>query len=111
MGCYFCPEKRLHPLYAKEINEQPESIAKGQLPKGIQNKTSDGTLLIPDFTVDGIPDDLFSGCDRIIITACGTAMHAGMVGRMLLSVSLEFQLPLKLPLSSDTIIQSLITAP
>lgn len=67
----------------KEINEQPESIARTITPRVSRIKTSDGTLLIPDFTVDGIPDDLFSGCDRIIITACGTAMHAGMVGRML----------------------------
>lgn len=60
----------------KEIHEQPETIH-----STIMSRIVDG---IPDFKVDRIPDYIFQNVSRIIITACGTAMHAGMVGRVLL---------------------------
>lgn len=55
----------------KEIFEQPESIRKTILPR-----IKDG---LPDFSDDNVPDDIFRGCNKIYIIACGTAMHAGMV--------------------------------
>lgn len=55
----------------KEIFEQPESIQKTILPR-IKNG-------LPDFSEDSVPDDIFRGCNKIYIIACGTAMHAGMV--------------------------------
>ncbi len=61
---------------AKEIHEQPDSLKNTILPR--LNKG------VPDFSEDGIPDDLFTSCDQIHIVACGTAMHAGMVGRSLI---------------------------
>lgn len=36
---------------------------------------------LPDFSDDEIPDNLFNDINRVIITACGTAMHAGLIGR------------------------------
>lgn len=60
----------------KEIHEQPEALR-----RTIRPRLVDG---MPDFTADGIPDSLFKGLDRIIITACGTAMHAGLIGRYLI---------------------------
>ncbi len=57
----------------KEIHEQPESLHNTILPR-----VKDG---LPDFSSDNIPDSLFTGADRIVITACGTAMHAGLIGK------------------------------
>lgn len=57
----------------KEIHEQPESLH-----NTISPRVKDG---LPDFSADNIPDSLFTGVDRIIITACGTAMHAGLIGK------------------------------
>ena len=61
----------------KEIYEQPTSIHSTIKPRIMK----DG---LPDFSVDHIPDSIFEGVNRVIITACGTAMHAGLVGRALI---------------------------
>jgi glucosamine--fructose-6-phosphate aminotransferase (isomerizing) len=37
-----------------------------------------------DFSADKISDDLFTGINRVIVTACGTAMHSGLVGRSII---------------------------
>lgn len=57
----------------KEIHEQPASLRNTITPR-----IKDG---LPDFTEDQIPDSVFEQTDRIIITACGTAMHAGLIGK------------------------------
>ncbi|MCR5796853.1 MAG: glutamine--fructose-6-phosphate transaminase (isomerizing) [Eubacterium sp.] len=57
----------------KEIHEQPESLRNTIKPRFING--------LPDFTDDGVPDSLFEGIDKIVITACGTAMHAGLIGK------------------------------
>lgn len=57
----------------KEIHEQPESLH-----NTISPRIKDG---LPDFSADNIPDSLFADINRIVITACGTAMHAGLIGR------------------------------
>jgi glucosamine--fructose-6-phosphate aminotransferase (isomerizing) len=57
----------------KEIHEQPEALRNTILPR-----VEDG---LPDFYEDAIPDSLFAGVTRVVITACGTAMHAGLIGR------------------------------
>ncbi len=57
----------------KEIHEQPEALRNTISPR-IKNN-------MPDFAADAIPDSLFSDLNRIIITACGTAMHAGLIGK------------------------------
>lgn len=58
----------------KEIHEEPEAL-KNTLRPRLQHG-------LPDLSVDNIPDELFTNIDRIVITACGTAMHAGLVGRV-----------------------------
>lgn len=60
----------------KEIHEQPESLRNTITPRVKDN--------LPDFTEDGIPDEALQGIQRIIITACGTAMHAGLIGKNLI---------------------------
>lgn len=63
----------------KEIHEQPEAIRRTLAPR-----MKRGEFLLPDFSEDGIPDELFLSTNRIVIAACGTAMHAGMMGRLLM---------------------------
>jgi glucosamine--fructose-6-phosphate aminotransferase (isomerizing) len=58
---------------AKEVAEQPEAVA-----KTILGRVHDGQVAIPE--LDGL-DDLFIGINRIIITACGTASYAALVGK------------------------------
>lgn len=60
----------------KEIHEQPEALRNTIMPR-VKNG-------LPSLEEDGIPDSLFTGLDRIIITACGTAMHAGLIGKNML---------------------------
>ncbi|MEJ1090751.1 glutamine--fructose-6-phosphate transaminase (isomerizing) [Microbacterium istanbulense] len=58
---------------AKEVSEQPEAIA-----NTIRGRLQDGQVVIPE--LDGL-DDLFVGINRVIITACGTASYAALVGK------------------------------
>ncbi|SDH60621.1 glutamine--fructose-6-phosphate transaminase (isomerizing) [Microbacterium pygmaeum] len=58
---------------AKEISEEPEAVH-----NTILGRTRGGHVVIPE--LDGL-DDLFSGIQRIIIVACGTAAYAGAVGK------------------------------
>ncbi|MGB4657818.1 MAG: glutamine--fructose-6-phosphate transaminase (isomerizing), partial [Mobilitalea sp.] len=76
----------------KEINEQPDTIQSTILPRIIKGD-------LPDFTVDQIPDSIFKGVNRIIITACGTAMHAGLVGRALMEKLLR--IPVVVEIASE----------
>lgn len=57
----------------KEIYEQPRAVC-----NTISPRLRGG---VPDFTPDGIPDELLQNVKNIYITACGTAMHAGLVGK------------------------------
>lgn len=57
----------------KEIHEQPEALRNTIGPRTVNG--------LPDFTEDNIPDSVFTDINRIIITACGTAMHAGLIGK------------------------------
>lgn len=57
----------------KEIHEQPDALRNTILPRCVNG--------MPDFSTDRISDDIFQNIDRVIITACGSAMHAGLIGR------------------------------
>lgn len=65
----------------KEIYEQPDAIRNTIAPRINQE--------LPDFTEDGVDDAIFKDCKRISIVACGTAMHAGMVGKHLIEKKLR----------------------
>lgn len=58
---------------AKEVSEQPEAVA-----NTIRGRVQDGKVVIPE--LDGL-DELFIGINRVIITACGTASYAALVGK------------------------------
>ncbi|MBQ7954152.1 MAG: glutamine--fructose-6-phosphate transaminase (isomerizing) [Lachnospiraceae bacterium] len=78
----------------KEIHEQPESIRRTLAPR-----MKKGEYILPDFSEDGIEDELFLNVGRIVITACGTAMHAGMMGRILLERLLR--IPVSVEIASE----------
>ncbi|MFJ3474565.1 glutamine--fructose-6-phosphate transaminase (isomerizing) [Microbacterium maritypicum] len=58
---------------AKEVAEQPEAVA-----NTLRGRIHDGQVVIPE--LDGL-DELFVGINRVIITACGTASYAALVGK------------------------------
>ena len=60
----------------KEIMEQPEVIGETIMPRIRDGK--------PDFSAEKIPDAMLADCKRICVIACGTAMHAGLVGKSLI---------------------------
>ena len=57
----------------KEINEQPAAIAATVSPR-----VEDG---LPDLRIPELSDEKLRGIGTIHLVACGTAMHAGMVGK------------------------------
>ncbi len=59
----------------KEINEQPQAMISTIEPRIVED--------LPNFSYDGISDEYLKQFKKIFIIACGTAMHAGMVGRFL----------------------------
>ena len=78
-----------YPFYMeKEIMEQPQVIA-----ETVQPRICGG---MPDFGVDGIPDNLFEDCKRICVVACGTAMHAGLVGKALMQSLVRIHMDVEL---------------
>lgn len=60
----------------KEIDEQPRALE-----ATISPRVMDGRI---DFSADNIDDAFLSGFRSVHIVACGTAMHAGMIGRHLI---------------------------
>jgi len=60
----------------KEINEQPRALADTVLTRIV-----DG---LPSFAGDGLPQGFFRDITRIHISACGTALYSGMVGKALI---------------------------
>src|SRR5690606_34867734 len=58
---------------AKEVSEEPEAVA-----NTVRGRVKDGRISIPE--LEGL-DELFTGIDRIVILACGTAHYAGLVGK------------------------------
>lgn len=57
----------------KEIMEQPRALK-----SAIEPRIKDGRIVLDDF--DGFADRI-AGIKKIVITACGSAYHAGCVGR------------------------------
>lgn len=60
----------------KEIFEQPEALRKTVSPR-IKNG-------LPDLGVETLSDEYLKSVEKIHIVACGTAMHAGMIGKYVL---------------------------
>ncbi|MCM1115132.1 MAG: glutamine--fructose-6-phosphate transaminase (isomerizing) [Clostridium sp.] len=66
-----------YPFYMeKEIMEQPDVIEKTVMTRLNGN--------IPDFSGDKVDDGIFESCKSISVIACGTAMHAGLIGKYMI---------------------------
>lgn len=66
-----------YPFYMeKEIMEQPGVIA--------STVNSRINADMPDFSCDDVDESVFEKCSAISVVACGTAMHAGLVGKHLI---------------------------
>ena len=57
----------------KEINEQPAAITATVSPR-----VEDG---MPELRIPALTDEVLRGIGRVHLVGCGTAMHAGMVGK------------------------------
>ena len=75
----------------KEIYDQPEALHNTIMPRIHNNRA--------DFTADNISDDIFKGVNRVIVTACGTAWHAGLIGRHLIEAMIR--IPVTVELASE----------
>ncbi len=81
--------KEGYPFYMeKEIMEQPTVFA-----ETIKNRIVNG---LPNFTADGLPDELLTDCNRICIIACGTAMHVGLITQALVKSILHMHIDVEL---------------
>lgn len=75
----------------KEIYEQPEALRNTITPRIVNS--------LPDFTEDGIDDEVFKNCENITVVACGTAMHAGMIGKAM--IESELKIPVNVEIASE----------
>ncbi|MBR2352899.1 MAG: glutamine--fructose-6-phosphate transaminase (isomerizing) [Clostridia bacterium] len=80
-----------HHFMLKEIHEEPEALR-----KTVEPRIRDGFV---DFSHE-LPDDTFLGSvKRLHIVACGTAMHAGLVGKSL--IERYARLPVNVEIASE----------
>ncbi len=67
-------EKAGYPHFMlKEIHEQPSALKNTVNPRVKDD--------LPDFSLENLSDEFLSNVNNIHIVACGTAMHAGIVGK------------------------------
>jgi glucosamine--fructose-6-phosphate aminotransferase (isomerizing) len=62
----------------KEIYEQPRAVA-DTLRGRVQPES--GAVVLPDIALD---PDVIEGVERVVLVACGTSYHAGIVGRFMI---------------------------
>jgi len=74
----------------KEIHEQPEALR-----KTLRGRIKDGTVDFSDLEFD----DVFNNVKKIYIVACGTAYHAGLVGR--LAIEKLAKIPVETDIASE----------
>jgi len=76
----------------KEIHEQPEAIAETILDR----LTEDDSVDLSDI---GFGDEVFRNASRIVIVACGTSYHAGLVGRY--AIERWARVPVEMDIASE----------
>ena len=70
-------EKAPYPHFMlKEIHEEPKVLR-----DTLRGRITDSQVVFPELKLDPA---MFKSCKRLFITACGTAYHAGLIGKMLL---------------------------
>jgi len=76
----------------KEIHEQPEAIA-----ETILDRLHDDDRV--DLSDVGLDDGFLEGLNRVIIVACGTSYHAGLVGRY--AIERWARVPVEMDIASE----------
>ena len=75
----------------KEIHEQPDAVA-----ETISDRTPGEHV---DLTDTGLSDELLGSIRRIVIVACGTSYHAGLVGRY--AIEQWARIPVEMDIASE----------
>lgn len=75
----------------KEMMEQPKALS-----DTVHPRIKGG---LPDFSGDGLPEDFFTRYEKLHFVACGTAMHAGTVGKTL--IEMLARVPVEVDLASE----------
>jgi glucosamine--fructose-6-phosphate aminotransferase (isomerizing) len=75
----------------KEIHEQPDAVA-----ETIADRTPGDKVELPDTELS---DELLAGIRRIVIVACGTSYHAGLVGRY--AIEEWARMPVEMDIASE----------
>ncbi|MHB1468958.1 MAG: glutamine--fructose-6-phosphate transaminase (isomerizing), partial [Solirubrobacteraceae bacterium] len=76
----------------KEIHEQPEAVA-----ETVADRLSTGSGV--DLAEEAFDEALLEGIGRIVIVACGTSYHAGLVGRY--AIEQWARLPVEMDIASE----------
>jgi glutamine---fructose-6-phosphate transaminase (isomerizing) len=75
----------------KEIHEQPRAVA-----ETVVDRLAHGTVELGDI---GISDEELKGLRRVVIVACGTSYHAGLVGRY--AIETWSRVPVEMDVASE----------
>lgn len=75
----------------KEIHEEPDAVR-----RCISPRIRDGKI---ELNIPGLPDEALAKTERIHIVACGTAMHAGLVGRY--AIEALARVPVEVDIASE----------
>lgn len=75
----------------KEIHEEPEAVEKTLRPR-IQN-------MLPDFSSENLSDARLKNVKSVTFVACGTAMHAGLVGKTVIETLCR--IPVRVEIASE----------
>jgi len=75
----------------KEIHEQAEAVA-----ETVAGRLGEAGVELPDI---GISDDFLKDVRRVVIVACGTSYHAGLVGRY--AIEWWSRLPVEMDIASE----------
>ncbi len=75
----------------KEINEEPEAVEKTLRPRILD--------MMPDFAEENLSDERLKNAKSVTFVACGTAMHAGLVGKT--AIEQLCRVPVKVEIASE----------
>ncbi len=75
----------------KEIHEQPEAVA-----ETVADRLAHDTVELGDI---GVTDDELMGLRRVVIVACGTSYHAGLIGRY--AIETWSRVPVEMDVASE----------
>ncbi|MBE6623715.1 MAG: glutamine--fructose-6-phosphate transaminase (isomerizing) [Ruminococcaceae bacterium] len=75
----------------KEINEEPDSIIKTIRPRVVNG--------LPNLQLEELSDEKLASFKNITMVACGTAMHAGLIGKT--AIERLARIPVKVEIASE----------